>query len=497
MSISTSSDGAPLAIRFQDVSKTFWLQGAKSRGLFGAADAAGPRYGPKGKPKFALRNISMEIARGGRLGLIGRNGAGKTTFLKLIAGNHKPTTGTVEVNGSVQALMAVGYGMHAEQSGLENIKNSLRYNGLPPHQMDAAIADVVDFCELGDYLYEPFKTYSTGMQSRLMFAAATAINPDILIVDEILGAGDAYFVAKSKLRVQRLVGSGCTMLLVSHSMAQVLELCENVIWLEDGKVRMAGDALTVVKAYEEFMYGPIHRLEADDEAEQHIGQDIGGVSSNFMKFRAEPAAGAKLQNPFFMPHAKAAAINHVGDGARKTFSSLARGGLSRWEGEEGLKITGFTARSAAGKTGVITALQPAVFTIFLEAEKSGHFRCTYGIAIHDMQGNAVTRIWSPTDVFDVDKGQSRRIDIILNPNQIGPGEYTVGVSILGESTLEHVNSARRYDLLGRSFSLKVELPDTLAPISAQFFHTAEWAFRPVDEMVPLDAGASAEELADL
>lgn len=496
MPISTSSDGAPLAIRFQDVSKTFWLQGAKARGLFGGSESAGPRYGAKGKPKFALQNISMEIARGGRLGLIGRNGAGKTTLLKLIAGNHKPTTGIVEVNGSVQALMTVGYGMHPEQTGLENIKNSLRYNGLPANQMDGAIADVVEFCELGDYLYEPFKTYSTGMQSRLMFAAATAINPDILIVDEILGAGDAYFVAKSKLRVQRLVGSGCTMLLVSHSMAQVLELCENVIWLEDGRVRMAGDALTVVKAYEEFMYGPIHRLEADDEEEQLVGHDAGPVASNFVKFRAEPAAGAKLQHPFFMPHARPAKIEPVGDGARKTFSSLARGGLSRWESDEGVKVTGFTVRSATGKTGVVTALQPAVFTVFLEGEKSGHFRCTYGIAIHDLQGNAVTRIWSPTDVFDIERGQSRRIDIVLNPNQIGPGEYTVGISVLGESSMESVNAAKRYDLLGRSFSLKVELPDTLSPISAQFFHTAEWAFRPVDEGVPLDAEAPADELVE-
>jgi len=152
---------------------------------------------PKYHDRAALENVSLMVRRGERVGIIGRNGAGKTTLLKLITGNFSPTRGTVVVNGSVQALINIGLGCHPEFTGYENIRASLVYNGLAEAELDAAIADIVDFVELDEYLHQPIKTYSLGMQSRLYFATATAIRPDILIIDEVLGAGDAYFSAKS------------------------------------------------------------------------------------------------------------------------------------------------------------------------------------------------------------------------------------------------------------------------------------------------------------
>lgn len=203
--------------------------------------------------KNALENISLEIKRGERVGLIGRNGAGKSTLLKLMTNNFKPSSGEVVINGSVQPLMDSGMGFHPEFTGRENIKAVLPYNGLTKKEMEYAIDDILDFVELGDYIDQPIRTYSLGMLSRLGFATATAIKPDILIVDEVLGAGDAYFAAKSSDRMKKLTKKGVTLLLVSHSTAQVLQFCERCVWVDAGKVREDGKALDVVKSYDKYI----------------------------------------------------------------------------------------------------------------------------------------------------------------------------------------------------------------------------------------------------
>ena len=208
---------------------------------------------------WALRAIELEITAGSRVGIIGRNGAGKSTLLKLITGNVAPTEGHIEVNGDVQALLEAGAGFHPEFTGYENIRASLTYQGLTLTEIEAAVAEIAEFTELGgQFLSQPFKTYSLGMQARLVFATATAIKPHILIVDEILGAGDAYFAGKSSERMKELVeDSGATVLLVSHSLEQVARYCDESIWIERGRIVMRGPSLEVINAYEEF----VHRLE--------------------------------------------------------------------------------------------------------------------------------------------------------------------------------------------------------------------------------------------
>jgi len=207
-------------------------------------------------PEFwALRNINLEVPRGERLGIIGRNGAGKSTMLKLLTGNLSPTEGQVNVNGTVQALLTSGAGFHPEFTGYENIRSSLVYQGVHPDQVESAVQDIVEFTELGDFLKQPFKLYSAGMQARLTFATATVLKPDILIVDEILGAGDAYFAGKSLERMKNLVeNTGATVLIVSHSLDQILRYCNQCIWMERGRIVQRGPALEVVKAYEQFIH---------------------------------------------------------------------------------------------------------------------------------------------------------------------------------------------------------------------------------------------------
>ncbi|MBP9787890.1 MAG: ABC transporter ATP-binding protein, partial [Acinetobacter sp.] len=433
----------------------------------------------------ALSNISLEVPRGHRIGIIGRNGAGKTTLLKLICGNFAPTSGEVAVHGTVQALMNIGLGFHPEYTGRENVEASLQYNGLARDEYHKAIEGIVEFCELGDFLDQPFKTYSLGMQARLMFATATAIKPDILIVDEVLGAGDAYFVAKSKARVEKLVHSGCTMLLVSHSMQQVLELCDEAIWLDQGRIRMQGDAFLVVKAYEEYLHGPVMQILRPNLTTKTNLFDIVSIKSTISEVIPEefsPMSKSSpiglpshvlLQEPYFLQHGHTPGLpeNKVCG-----FHFEAPGGISRWDSEPGLKIIGFSVVTTQGMTNSLIAMQPAKFIINLVAEHDGFFNCCYGIALHDQLGNCVTRLFSPNDKFEIDEGKFRQVEILLNPCQIGPGEYTLGISVTEHTEIERINDARRFDLLNRSFSIRVELPSSLSAASALFFHSAEWSF---------------------
>jgi lipopolysaccharide transport system ATP-binding protein len=202
---------------------------------------------------WALRHIDLELARGDRLGIIGRNGAGKTTLLKLVTGNVSPSEGNVTVNGNVQALLETGGGLHPEFTGRENIRASLGYLGLSRSEIDEAEIEIAEFTELGRFLDQPFKAYSQGMQARLSFAIATTVEPEILIVDEILGAGDAYFFTRSTARMSQLIESGAGVLLVSHALDQVARFCDRTIWLERGRIAMDGPTDEVVKAYERFV----------------------------------------------------------------------------------------------------------------------------------------------------------------------------------------------------------------------------------------------------
>jgi ABC-type polysaccharide/polyol phosphate transport system ATPase subunit len=242
-----------LAIRFEQVGKMYKVFGSKLDTALDALNLPTFRRDARFREFWALRDIDLELRRGARLGIIGRNGAGKTTLLKLVTGNVSPSEGTVTVNGDVQALLETGGGLHPEFTGRENIRASLGYLGLSRPEVEEAEAEIAEFTELGRFLDQPFKAYSQGMQARLSFAIATTVQPEILIVDEILGAGDAYFFTRSTARMSQLIESGAGVLLVSHALDQVARFCERTIWLERGRIAMDGPTDEVVKAYERFI----------------------------------------------------------------------------------------------------------------------------------------------------------------------------------------------------------------------------------------------------
>jgi len=199
---------------------------------------------------WALRDITLEVKKGERLGIIGRNGSGKSTMLKIIAGTSMPTEGEVSMNGRVQALMELGIGFHPDFTGRQNIWSSLAYQGLKRSDIARKEEEIINFAELGEFIDQPVKNFSSGMYARLAFAVATSVEPELLIIDEVLGAGDAYFIAKSLDRMKRLTEqSGATVLFVSHDLGSVQQICTRTIWLDRGAVIMDGEPLEVSKKY--------------------------------------------------------------------------------------------------------------------------------------------------------------------------------------------------------------------------------------------------------
>jgi ABC-type polysaccharide/polyol phosphate transport system ATPase subunit len=200
---------------------------------------------------WALKNINLEVRKGETLGIIGHNGAGKSTLLKVIARVLKPTEGTVAVNGNIAPLIELGAGFDMELTGMENIYLNASILGLSRKKIEEIIPPVVDFSELHEFIYSPLKSYSSGMVARLGFSIATEVNPDILIVDEILAVGDERFKKKCDERILGFRERGVTMLLVSHSMADIERLCSKVLWFDHGMPKMYGDPESVIKAYQE------------------------------------------------------------------------------------------------------------------------------------------------------------------------------------------------------------------------------------------------------
>ena len=207
------------------------------------------------KDFYALNDVSLTVERGDVVGVIGRNGSGKSTLLKVISGIYKPTSGTVRTAGRVAPMLELGSGFDHELSGRDNIFLNGAIMGYSEEYLQQKYQEIVDFSELGDFINAPLKTYSSGMMMRLAFSVATVIEPEILIVDEILAVGDASFQEKSFLRMMEIIQGGTTVLFVSHNMDQIRKLCTKIAWLEHGKLRAFGEPEKLCDEYEKEIYG--------------------------------------------------------------------------------------------------------------------------------------------------------------------------------------------------------------------------------------------------
>lgn len=211
-----------------------------------------PRFGSDNRNRVvlrALKNISLTLNDGDHVVIIGANGAGKSTLLRVLAGIYPPISGTVNIVGRVGALLTTGLGMRDDVSGYENIDFCLLLQGVPTEEIPDRRKEIADFCELGEYLNLHVGAYSSGMRVRLAFAISTALEPDILIVDEIFAAGDAGFVKKAEKRMMDLIARSSILVFASHAPALAEKFCDKAIWLENGEVRLGGEIKEVQDAY--------------------------------------------------------------------------------------------------------------------------------------------------------------------------------------------------------------------------------------------------------
>ena len=235
------------AIEFQNVSKSFHRHAGR---LLLRNRVAQWVRGQRAERFFALKKVSFELEEGEGLAVIGANGAGKSTLLGLVAGLATPDSGTVNVNGRIAALLELGSGFHPDLTGTENVRINASLIGLSRRRTAELFDQIVEFADIGDFIGEPLRTYSTGMIMRLAFSVAINMDPEILLIDEVLGVGDQVFQAKCFERIHRFRRAGRTLLCVSHATGMVQALCDRAIWLDRGELMMSGRIGDVIEAYQ-------------------------------------------------------------------------------------------------------------------------------------------------------------------------------------------------------------------------------------------------------
>ena len=233
-------------IRVEHLSKSYKLYDKKSDRLREALSLSKKQYY---KPFDALRDVSFDVKRGETLGIIGTNGSGKSTLLKILTGVVAQTSGTFEVKGKISALLELGAGFNAEYTGLQNVDLQGTMMGYTPEEIDARRDEIVRFADIGEYIKQPVKNYSSGMFARLAFAVAISVDPEILIVDEALSVGDVFFQSKCFRKFDELRERGVSILFVSHDIGAVRKMCSRVLWIERGEQQMFGECNEVCTAY--------------------------------------------------------------------------------------------------------------------------------------------------------------------------------------------------------------------------------------------------------
>ena len=220
--------------------------------------------------KWVLKDVSFSIEAGEAVAIVGVNGAGKSTLLKMITGTTKPNTGIIDVHGRIAALLELGMGFHPDFTGRQNVYMAGQIQGMTINEINAVFDDILSFADIGDYIDQPVRVYSSGMQVRLAFAVATAIRPDILIVDEALSVGDAAFQRKCYRRIERFREEGTTLLFVTHDVETVKKLCQKAIFIHNGTLFNFGPAKTVCDQYEELLFGGSKKTSNQTKVQQAV-----------------------------------------------------------------------------------------------------------------------------------------------------------------------------------------------------------------------------------
>ena len=271
--MSDSKQRAEYAISVKDVTKVYKLY---EKPIDRLKESVSPTHKNYHRDFYALNGLSFNVKKGETVGIIGTNGSGKSTILKIITGVLTPSTGQVQVNGKISALLELGAGFNMDYTGIENIYMNGTMMGYTKKEMEAKLDDILDFAEIGDFVYQPVKTYSSGMFVRLAFALAINVEPEILIVDEALSVGDVFFQANCYRRMEEIRKSGTTILMVTHDMGSIIKYCDKVVLLNRGEFIAEGPAGRMVDLYKKILANQMDSLREELENDYSGGMDEDG-----------------------------------------------------------------------------------------------------------------------------------------------------------------------------------------------------------------------------
>ena len=402
-----------LAISVQGVSKIYKLYDKPIDRLKEAVSLTHKSYH---RDFFALSDISFDVKKGETVGIIGTNGSGKSTILKIITGVLSPTTGTAEFSGNISALLELGAGFNSEYTGLENIYMNGTMMGFSRQEMERRMDDILRFADIGDFVNQPVKTYSSGMFVRLAFALAINVDPEILIVDEALSVGDVFFQAKCYRRMEEMMKNGTTILMVSHDMGSIIKYCDKVVLLNRGHFVAQGEAGKMVDLYKKILANQTDELAEAliEEKKEALGLPVeAAVSDKRMKDRMN-------LNP---------EVQEYGDGRAsfEDFGTLdARGNVTNLL----LKGEMFTIRE---RVRFHAPIENPIFTYTLRDKKGT-----------DITGT--NTLFEGTEIKPVKDGDVYTVSFRQKMNLQG-GEYLLSMSCTGYENGEHVVYHRLYNVL--------------------------------------------------
>ena len=373
---------------------------------------------------YALNGISFDVEKGKTVGIIGTNGSGKSTILKIITGVLTPTTGDVQVNGVISALLELGAGFNMDYTGIENIYMNGTMMGFSKKEMDEKLQDILDFADIGDFVYQPVKTYSSGMFVRLAFALAINVEPEILIVDEALSVGDVFFQAKCYRRMEEIRKNGTTILMVTHDMGAIIKYCDRVVVLNKGNFIAEGEPGKMVDLYKKILANQMDDLNEELEVSDNgLYNDFSGDLAIAERSRA--AAGGMMKDKLTINPNR----TEYGD---KRAEIIDFGLLDERGNITNLLLKGerFTIKERIHFHGEI---ETPIFTYTIKDKRGA-----------DLTGT--NTMFESSDVKSVKKGDEYVVEFTQKMTLQG-GEYLLSMSCTGFENGEHVVYHRLYDIV--------------------------------------------------
>lgn len=431
-----SQENKEYAISVKDVTKIYRLYDKPIDRLKESLSLTHKEYH---KDFFALNGISFAVEKGQTMGIIGTNGSGKSTILKIITGVLTPTSGSVQVNGKISALLELGAGFNMEYTGIENIYMNGTMMGYSKKEMEKKLQDILDFAEIGDFVYQPVKTYSSGMFVRLAFALAINVEPEILIVDEALSVGDVFFQAKCYRRMEEIRKSGTTILMVTHDMGSIIKYCDRVVLLNKGEFISEGEAGHMVDLYKKILAGQMDSLREELAHEKEDGKKAGGEEpeESLLSELFQPKMGIDEMPDTSAIHTDKLMKEQITINAHRTEYGDGRAEIY----DLGLLDERKNLTNLLLKGEMFTIRECIRFTADIEAP-------IFTYTIKDKKGTELTgtnTMYEGTEIQSVKAGDEYMVEFTQKMSLQG-GEYLLSMSCTGFEHGEHVVYHRLYDV---------------------------------------------------